>query len=1065
MKTPRISPLKKIAVACGLLLLAHGVPAQTVPLSFPVYEPFQYANNEVLGTTGGSGTNWWAGNSATSSGWHINAVAALSYPGLLADTNSTPRGLISNTGTGKSRYAAFPTNTGTIYASFLLDVTNATGTADRLFFLLSSTTNSAGTPSGVWLDAANHLKISKNSSATPATNITSALVLSNTCLVVFRYKTTGSNDEVALWLNPPYFGDNANIPPPTITTTNNANASSFAGLGMYGTAATPMFFLDEIRIDNNWAGVTPPSVSPGPSFAVTGGGSGCPGDSFDVGLSGSVTTNVYLLYTNSIYSGISAAGTGSAISFGAQTMSATYSVLASNTTTAAVGWMTNAVTVSSLSPPAITTQPSPVVAATNNIAVFTVGASGTGLNYQWYRNGAALSDGGHISGSATAMLVVSPATTSDVFSGTQGYYCIITNACGASATSTTNSLTLGAPANIVWQGGNPNTNWDLATTANFTNGATPVVFNGGDNVTFDDTSSRPVVTLVGNYLAPTLITESASQNYAFTGSGTIVGAGALLMKGSGTLTISNANTFTGGTTISNGTVVLRNAGFQSVGTGPITLAGGTLDVPITGSSALGVSNEIHVVASSTLQYDQINTYACVLRGALTGDANSTLTISNNNAGATLNRVRLYTAFTNDANIVLNSLGAEMEMAPYHSSGDQIFNGVISGHGGRFVPRGGGNVILNNTNTFDDSGITSPSGYSLLLSSGNVGIGADSISTTPPAIDASPVGVGIFGINVGAEGGTCSLFSSGGAHTLLNKIVYTSATNTVTFVLGGSNNLTLAGELDLANASDSAGTNRTLQVNNTAATTLAGVIADHGISSGLVKTGNGSLYLNGANTYSGYTTNQAGLLAGSGTISGPVFVATNASLGAGSSSSIGTLTINNDLNVSGNVFVRIDKSLSPAQSNDLISVAGVLTNSGLGILTITNIGVTALAAGDSFPVFSGAISNGAALAISGGGMNWTNKLAIDGTIQALSVASAIADYPTNIGYTVSGGNVTLSWPTTHLGWILQCQTNSLNIGLLTASNAWYDVPNTGNVTGTNFLVNPINPSVFYRLRHP
>src|SRR5205814_190348 len=118
-------------------------------------------------------------------------------------------------------------------------------------------------------------------------------------------------------------------------------------------------------------------------------------------------------------------------------------------------------------------------------------------------------------------------------------------------------------------------------------------------------------------------------------------------------------------------------------------------------------------------------------------------------------------------------GSDIEMAPYLPSGDQIFNGVISGNGGHFIPRGNGNVILNNINTFNDSGANPPSGYSLFMSSGNVGIGADSVSSSPPTIDASPVGTGMVGINVGNEGGTCSFFASGGAHTIANQFQYTS----------------------------------------------------------------------------------------------------------------------------------------------------------------------------------------------------------------------------------------------------------------------------------------------------
>lgn len=1059
MKNLQLNLFKKLAASCGLLLLLQGAHAQTVPFSFPVYEPFQYPNNEVLGTTGSSGTNWWAGNSATSSGWHPNAVAALAYPGLLPDTNTTPRGLVANTGTGKSRFTGFPANVGTIYASFLLNITNLNTGADRLFFLLSSSTNSAATPSGVWIDSANRLKISKNSSATPATNVTSALVLSNTYLVVLRYRTTGSNDEVALWLDPPFFGDNANIPAPTIITTNNANASTFQGMGVYGAANTPMFFMDEIRVDNNWAGVTPKSTSPGQIYPVTGGGSGCPGDSFAVGLSGSVAGNDYLLYTNSIYTGTTVSGTGSAITFGAQSTTATYSVLASNTTTAAVGWMTNTVTVSVLTAPSIITQPAPVLTATNNVGVFTVVASGIGLNYRWYRNGGALTDGGHVAGAGTSTLVISPATTADVATTSQGYYCIITNACGLAAISSTNSLTLDAPVNIVWQGGNPNTNWDLATTANFTNSAgSAVKFNGGDNVILNDSSTNPVISVVGSYITPTLVKDDASQNYFITaGSSAITGGGALLMSGSGTLTFSNVNTFTGGTTISNGTVKLQN--YSALGSGTVTMAGGTLNIPLKGTASTGVSNNINVTADSTIQYAQNgSSFSAVIFGALTGVPGTTLTINETDANtASVARLRLYGSFTNDAAITLTTVGAVNEIAPYQAAGNQVYNGVISGNG-HFILRNGGKVIFNNANTMSDGT------YSVIVSGGTLGLGVDSTYSTPPTLASSPIGFNDLVLDLAA--GNCTLTAENGARTLGNGIHYlaVSASDTGAFVLSGSNSLTLEGAIQLTQASDAYGTNRTFNVNNTAATTISGVISDNGLGSGITKVSSGALYLNAANTYTGPTTNSAGLLAGTGSLASPVFVQTGASIGGGSATAIGTLTINNNLTLSGNGFFRLNKSLSP-QSNDMVSVTGVLTNTGTGTITVITNGGPALVVGDSFKLFSGAVSNGTAITITGGGMNWTNKLAIDGSIQALSVASTTASYPTNISYSVSGSTLTITWPATHQGWILQNQTNALNVGLTTPTNTWYDVPNSTSTTQAVITVNPANPTVFYRLKHP
>lgn len=1056
-----------------LLAAVLGLQSAQAQFTFPVYEPFsEYTEGERLRTANSSNTNWGFGNSLSSTTSPIISTNyALSYPGLLPDPNVPIRGILGAQGAGRTHAAAFTAQTsGTNYLSFLFSVVTLP-TADRPIIGLNG--NGSGTPSpnsgpSIWITPSGQLKLDKSSSTVAQTNTTPALTVGSTYLVVMAYKFAGTGtNEVDLWLNPTILGNNANVPTPTIFITNNVTSvAQLQSLCLYsgtGIAVSSNLF-DEIRVDTSWANVTPASPSPGNVYNVTGGGFGCPGDAFAVGLSGSDSSSVsYMLYINGINSGQTVSGNNSVVTFGPQPVTGVYTVLATNTVNSYVGWMNGSVNISVLEGPSITTQPVSVLVATNGIATFSVAATGSGLHYQWYKNGSGLTDGGDVSGSATATLTISPATAADAARAANGYYVIITNSCVLSATSAPNvALTLDAPANLVWQGGNPNTNWDLAITANWTNGAgSYVVFNAGDNVTFDDSSAYQVVTLAGS-VAPTSVIDNSSLSYFITGSGSISGTGSLLMDGSGALTISNANSYTGGSTISSGVVVVRDAGQMALGSGPVTLAGGTLEMGLkSGTATVGLSN-INVTASSTLQYDGAGSFACNVLGALTGASGATLTVYDNlDTSTTADRMRLYGTFINNAPITITSRGNTVEIAPYNSSGDQVFNGVISGSGGRFVPRGNGNVIFNAANTFNDNGggtYAIGSGNSVLLSGGNVGLGIDSVSSIPPAIDSGPVGTGNLAISVG-EGGTCSIFASGGAHMIANPILYTSTTNTYTLILGGTNNLTLAGKFSLSTASDLFGTNRTLQVTNAALTVLSGVIDDASLVSGIIKTGNGILALNGNDTYTGPTIVSNGMLEGNGTVASPVTIETNGTLGAGTAS-IGTLTINNSLTLLGNLFVKVNLSASP--SNDLMAVSGALANTGTGLVTVTNLGATALAVGNKFTLFNHAVSGGDTLTVSGGGVNWINNLATDGSIQVQSLTSPIASYPTNIIASVSGGTLTLGWPATHLGWLLQSQTNSLGIGLNTN---WADVAGSGSVTSTNITVNPANPAVFFRLRHP
>lgn len=810
---------------------------------------------------------------------------------------------------------------------------------------------------------------------------------------------------------------------------------------------------------------------PGQPFNVTGGGQACPGDSFPVGLNGSVATNDYYLYTNGVWNGVKLTGTGSALAFPAETVISvplTNSVFASNTVSGATGFMLGSVVVSPNPAPAISTQPIPAIVSNGSIGVFSVGATGGGLTYQWYKNGVALADDSRISGSHTATLVISPVGAADA----ANYYAVLTSGCGAQLATATNSLTIQPGASIVWQGNNPNSNWDLSTTANFTNGAGPVVFHNGDNVLFDDTSLEQVVTVADKFIAPSSLTNNANLTYLVNGSGVIQGPGRLTMNGPGTMSINNSNAFTGGSFINGGMLIMSNQ--YALGPSTITLGGGLLDMQVSFGSAAGLSNNINTIANSTLQLEKTGTFGFVLDGALTGDPSATLTVNLNNGGTGTSRFRLYGGFTNNANLVLNSSGTEIEFAPYcptnDGTGDQYFNGVISGTSGHILPRNAGNVIFNNTNTVNDSGTlySGIKGYSTLISSGNVGLGADSVSTTPGVIDASPVGSGWLGINTSTEFGTSTLFAYGGAHTIGNLMAYTTATNTVTLILGGTNKLTFSGEFDLANPNntgnvglptDTNGTNRTLEVTNTAPTIFSGLITDNGNSSGITKTGTGALYLDGTSTNSGTTFANGGLLAGSGSTLSPVDVQTNGLIGGGSAAGIGTFTINNTLTFdSGGAFIRINKSLSPGQSNDVISVSGAITANavnGAGTIVVTNAG-PAISVGDKFQIFNKPVTGAGTFNILGGGMNWNNNLAVDGSIVAASVSTGPATTPTNITFSVSGTNLLFSWPLQYLGWYLQANTN------LTSSNTWRDIIGSNNHTNNMLPINPGTPQQFFRM---
>ena len=215
-------------------------------------------------------------------------------------------------------------------------------------------------------------------------------------------------------------------------------------------------------------------------------------------------------------------------------------------------------------------------------------------------------------------------------------------------------------------------------------------------------------------------------------------------------------------------------------------------------------------------------------------------------------------------------------------------------------------------------------------------------------------------------------------------------------------------------------------------TCTGVISGPG---GLTKIQAGTLLLTAANTYSGNTVIQEGILTlgssgsisnsavidiqgsnaifqvsglaggfvlqpaqtlqGNGTVQGNVIALGTLAPG----SSIGILTNDGNLTLAGTVRIELDKSGAP--SNDQLHVTGSLSHSGGGSIQVLNLG-PALAPGDSFQIFNQPVLNGQTMSVSGAGAVWTNRLAVDGSIAVLSVSPPVVP-ATNLTLQVSGPN--------------------------------------------------------------
>jgi autotransporter-associated beta strand protein len=193
----------------------------------------------------------------------------------------------------------------------------------------------------------------------------------------------------------------------------------------------------------------------------------------------------------------------------------------------------------------------------------------------------------------------------------------------------------------------------------------------------------------------------------------------------------------------------------------------------------------------------------------------------------------------------------------------------------------------------------------------------------------------------------------------------------------------------------------------------------------------------------------------------------------------------NLNLTGsNGPVTFDAAGNSIMLSGLLYGYGGLTKIGSGTLILSGgtsyLGNTTVNAGTLQLNLAGGnagtfyLTNGASLNVNSGGTFvvgalYTNDVSLPNGVYTssnlpgfITGTNALQVVSIAINYSLSGSNLTLSWPANYLGWILQEQTNSLNMGL----NAnWVNLDGSVSTTSTNISISPSNPTAFFRLSPP
>jgi autotransporter-associated beta strand protein len=225
--------------------------------------------------------------------------------------------------------------------------------------------------------------------------------------------------------------------------------------------------------------------------------------------------------------------------------------------------------------------------------------------------------------------------------------------------------------------------WDVSGNMNWQDPVGNANYFDGDSVSFGDNNNGHYNVTLNTTVNPGSITFSnGGGNYTISGTGTIAGAGSLSKSGSSTTTLSTIDTYTGGTTVSAGKLIIGASG--ALPDGSVSITGGTLQLgsntglaqltslTISGTGAFDIGNNHFILTYGSS--DPINTVAGYIKsGANTGDG-----IISSAAATLTNGLRYGVGYADGADGVVAGLSSGQIEVKYTLLGDANLDGVVNG---------------------------------------------------------------------------------------------------------------------------------------------------------------------------------------------------------------------------------------------------------------------------------------------------------------------------------------------------------------------------------------------------
>ena len=623
--------------------------------------------------------------------------------------------------------------------------------------------------------------------------------------------------------------------------------------------------------------------------------------------------------------------------------------------------------------------------------------------------------------------------------------------------------------------------------------------------TFTNTDTSGTFTLSGSLTNAGFLTTIAGAGNTVI-SGVLGGSGGLAKSGGGTLTLSNANTYTGATTIAPGST-LSISQDSNLGTAPGAATAGSLVIDSTGTLA--------TTATFTL-----NSNRGLKIGPTSGTGAGTLDVA---TGTILSYGGIITSNGASGTGGLTKAGAGtlvLSGANSYTGTTSINAGILKLGATAAIPSGtgNGNVVVDATLDLNGKSVTinglSSIGASGVITSGVAGaitftVGGNNQGGTYSGVIQNGSGTlaltktGNGSITLGGNNTfTGGVIINGGALQLANTGALNSATpNSLTFGPGAAvgtklqlngTSVTVSslatnatpGTVILENASASAAT---LTVSQSATTTFAGVIQNGGGGAlGLTKSGSGTLILSGTNTYTGNTTITAGVLQAGSSLAIPAGAGTGNVVLNGGAAAAGTLDLHGfDLTINGlagttgtvlgtvvNNLTSTNKDFTVGSGDASSSFAGQildhstgtgtlnLIKAGSGTLTLSSTssysGATTIKNGMVSLGIANALPTTTSLTLGDGSNNASGILQLNGVTQALAGLGIAGTGTGNriVNGSVTAVNLTLSVTasSSFSGSFGGPGTNENNLGLIKTGAGTLTLSGSSTYTGSTTISN-------------